>query len=313
MAKARCPEPGNHPLRQWVAVQIHARLFVLWRRFSVARVRLKLAAKRGGFGCDHFIRRHAHTGAEQAQTQNKRQGRFQFGQRHGFEGSLHEDRYSAGDDPRGQRFAGGEMQGGRGRGPGEAGWDGRGPGFRAECRRRPGRREQDAPTSQAGLQHLPRACQTAGDGSFFPTQFPGRFRLGLAFQAAQHQGHAIFRGQMIDLLVQQRLQFLERLGRRKRPRRRGGLTALMGLASGRFSSCVHGHPIGDAMEPVSQPLSPAQGSRLQSQDEEAGLKSILGILFVVQDMPADVPHQPAMTAHESGKSRFLTPAHKLFE
>ena len=67
------------------------------------------------------------------------------------------------------------------------------------------------------------------------------------------------------------------------------------------------------MEPVPQPLSPAQGSRLQGQDEEAGLKSILDILFLVQDMPADAPHQPAMAAHERGKSRLITPARKLFE
>ena len=37
------------------------------------------------------------------------------------------------------------------------------------------------------------------------------------------------------------------------------------------------------------------------------------LLFLVQDLPADVPHQPAMTTHQGGKSRFITPARKLFE
>ena len=42
-------------------------------------------------------------------------------------------------------------------------------------------------------------------------------------------------------------------------------------------------------------------------------KSILGILLLVQDLPADVPHQPAMTTHQGGKGRFITPVRKPFE
>jgi hypothetical protein len=36
-------------------------------------------------------------------------------------------------------------------------------------------------------------------------------------------------------------------------------------------------------------------------------------MFLVQHMAPDGPHQPAMTAHERGKSSFIMPAHKLLE
>ena len=35
--------------------------------------------------------------------------------------------------------------------------------------------------------------------------------------------------------------------------------------------------------------------------------------ILVQDLAAHVPHQPAMPAHQTGKSRFITRADKLFE
>ena len=70
---------------------------------------------------------------------------------------------------------------------------------------------------------------------------------------------------------------------------------------------LSGDVVGDSVEPVPDRIGPADGCRVSGQDEESGLKGVLGILIVPQHAPADAEHNPAVAADECGEGG-LVPA-----
>jgi hypothetical protein len=55
------------------------------------------------------------------------------------------------------------------------------------------------------------------------------------------------------------------------------------------------------------------GLRLAGEHEKRGLKSIFGIMPVVQDMPADAEHERPMPPHERLERRRIAPRREMLE
>jgi hypothetical protein len=64
--------------------------------------------------------------------------------------------------------------------------------------------------------------------------------------------------------------------------------------------------MGNTVQPVRDGLSLADRAGLTSQDQKGGLNGIFGLLFVVQDLPAGVPHEPAVALYEGGEGSFVS-------
>jgi hypothetical protein len=64
--------------------------------------------------------------------------------------------------------------------------------------------------------------------------------------------------------------------------------------------------MGDPIEPVGQQFSGRDDGGLPGEDEEGGLKSILGIVVMTEHTTAHAPDQRAMPIHEGCERRFVT-------
>ncbi len=80
--------------------------------------------------------------------------------------------------------------------------------FLGECRSAQHGGERYSPALQSLLEPLARLGQPAGDGPLFPAQFLGRFFLALVLEAAEDERRLVFLRQMIQLIIEDRLQFL---------------------------------------------------------------------------------------------------------
>jgi hypothetical protein len=141
-------------------------------------------------------------------------------------------------------------------------------------------------------------------GSFFP---------GLALQIAHNNGAAIFVRQATQLIVEQGLQImpeplLDYFGF-------GHVTHLpfpylpLGSHCSRLQRCLVSH----AIQPVTDHLSRHNGSCLAEENKKGGLKSILGIVMVVEDPTANAPHHRTMPPHQGGNRCFFASANKALQ
>jgi hypothetical protein len=80
----------------------------------------------------------------------------------------------------------------------------------------------------------------------------------------------------------------------------------MSAALGGHVFVPQGNPVGDAVQPAGHRLALADGGGAAGQDQEGGLESVLGVVLVVQDVPADAPHQPAVTVQQRCKGVLST-------
>jgi hypothetical protein len=61
-----------------------------------------------------------------------------------------------------------------------------------------------------------------------------------------------------------------------------------------------GHPV----KPIRQQISPSDGRRFPTENEEGGLKGIFSVVLA-EETTANVPNQPAVALDEAGKGRFI--------
>ncbi len=61
--------------------------------------------------------------------------------------------------------------------------------------------------------------------------------------------------------------------------------------------------MGDAMQPAAQGVGDVQRAGLAGQDEERGLKGILGVVLVAQDSKARGCDHRAMSRHQAREGR----------
>ena len=121
-------------------------------------------------------------------------------------------------------------------------------------------------------------------------QLPGYLFPSLALQIAHHDGRPIFFRQSAQLAVEKGQQIPPQFilpGSRFRNLRH---LTFPGLPFTRRRSRFQGGSVSDRTQPIGQQLAFDNGRCLADQDEKGGLKSILGIVMVGEDTPADVPH-----------------------
>ncbi len=65
--------------------------------------------------------------------------------------------------------------------------------------------------------------------------------------------------------------------------------------------------IGDAVQPAAHRFGATQRSRFAAEDEKDGLKSILGVVGIVQDTLTDAQHHRSMPPHQRRESVLIAP------
>jgi hypothetical protein len=65
---------------------------------------------------------------------------------------------------------------------------------------------------------------------------------------------------------------------------------------------IHGSPVGDAVEPARYGSGLPDGGGFGGEDQKSDLESVIGILFVMQNLPADRANQSTVTVDERGES-----------
>jgi hypothetical protein len=109
-------------------------------------------------------------------------------------------------------------------------------------------------------------------------------------------------------LVEQRLQFAQREVACGLLWSAFRLRAFPLAPPGVVSFCFHGCAVSDSVEPAGQRPRFADGAGLPGQDQEAGLKSVFGILLVAEHAPADPQHQPPMPLDQGREGSHVTVA-----
>ncbi len=70
---------------------------------------------------------------------------------------------------------------------------------------------------------------------------------------------------------------------------------------GYCGSDAQSRPVGDDIKPGAECLSNTEGTRFADQDEECGLKRILGVVRIADQRPADTPDHLGMSLDQRGK------------
>jgi hypothetical protein len=63
--------------------------------------------------------------------------------------------------------------------------------------------------------------------------------------------------------------------------------------------------VGDPEKPIADHLTGNNGSRLTDEDEEGGLKSVFGVMVMVEDTTAHAPDHRAVPANKGGEGCFV--------
>jgi hypothetical protein len=130
-------------------------------------------------------------------------------------------------------------------------------------------------------------------------------------QIAQQDRQTVSLGQPAEFLIEYGQQLALQVQHIPRPRFRYLLERH--FASGSPGDCpleLAGRVEGDAMEPLRQQLSCADVCGLLGQDEEHGLKSIIGIGGIAENASADAHHHWPMPSNEDGESVLIALAHE---
>jgi hypothetical protein len=93
----------------------------------------------------------------------------------------------------------------------------------------------------------------------------------------------------------------------------GAGLAFADASSGHVHTCFRRNPVSHAIEPTANRLAFLNRRRLPSQDEEGGLKRVLGIVFMAKHTAADAQHHPAVPFHQGSESGFLAVSGEALE
>jgi hypothetical protein len=158
---------------------------------------------------------------------------------------------------------------------------------------------------QPAAEPLPPAGQPAPDRPGRPAQLARRLLSGQPLEVAEHEGHAIPRGQPAELLVQRLSEVIPSPdvldGRLRHP---GRLLVPPAASGGRAEA--RGRPPGDLMEPGPERAGQDERARPPGEDEEGGLEGVLGGLRVPEGPAADPEHHRPVAVDEH-RERELRP------
>ncbi len=128
--------------------------------------------------------------------------------------------------------------------------------------------------------------------------------MSLTLQLAEDDGDAVFPGQAVQLLVEEREQVVPLfigcrfgLGHRQH-------LLLFRPPPERHCPGPHGCFVRHCEEPVGDHLGAGDRGGLAGEHEESGLKRVLGVVWVAESAPADSPDHRAVT-HNEGLERRL--------
>ncbi len=151
-------------------------------------------------------------------------------------------------------------------------------------------------------QHGSRPRQSASDCPFGTAQVQGGFLAGFPFQVAENDHLAMLIGQSFQLLIEHQLKaravVLGRLGSRDRHR------FLHSSFGGSFPS-LQSRPVGNAIKPIADRARRVKSGSLANQDQKSDLKSILGIVRIVQEAAANAEDHRPMPANQRLEGRLI--------
>jgi RNA polymerase sigma factor (sigma-70 family) len=127
-------------------------------------------------------------------------------------------------------------------------------------------------------------CKLPGHGALRPTQLGGCFSSRFAFEVAKHEGCTVLFGQAAQLLVKE-----------GQPVVAGRLVQCRGFGAGRLfgpAMCCgrfrfQGGAPGHAVQPIAHEGPFDEQGSLLDEDDEGGLKSIIGVVDVAEDAATD--------------------------
>ena len=129
--------------------------------------------------------------------------------------------------------------------------------------------------------------------------------MALALQITQHDGQAVLLRQTADFLIEDRPHL--------RPKRlRIGCFGLHGRrqpfvfpAPAGIGATAGGNPRCHAVQPTADRITFANGTRFLGENQERGLKCILGVAGVLQDAAANTVDHLPMPLNQSGEGTFI--------
>ena len=154
-------------------------------------------------------------------------------------------------------------------------------------------RERQASACQPGSQQVTRPGEPALDRPDRPFEEGGHLLVGLPLQVAEDDGLPIFLGESADLLVQHGPELVPgdvvvvTRGQHRRA------LPFPSVTPGRVGLRSNRRAVGHLVEPVAQHLAIADRPGLADEQEERGLEGVLGVLRLVEHVPADAQdHRP---------------------
>jgi len=132
-------------------------------------------------------------------------------------------------------------------------------------------------------------------------------------EIAEDDGNAVLLGQMVHLLMQDRLPVAQFDAVRQRRRSHVGHLSFVGSPPRSGELDGPGDVEGDAVQPGGQGLLLADRAGLARQDEERRLERILGIRVLAQHPPANGEDERAMALQERGEGILAPLANKLLQ
>ncbi len=181
-----------------------------------------------------------------------------------------------------------------------------------KCRRQ-GRRGRHTPLDQPLTKQGPRLCQPAAELALAPTELLGRFVLSPPFQQTQQQWTAMLLGQTSQFLVEDCLQLPPGHVRQGIGRSLAFLPLGLLAVPGSLGACLKGDAAGRPMQEAGDRLGLAERCRLAGEDQEGGLQGVLGVLDVMQHLPADAPDHRPMPLDQRGEGLFIVEPDQLHQ
>jgi hypothetical protein len=137
------------------------------------------------------------------------------------------------------------------------------------------------------------------------------FGPAVPLQKTQHEGRPVLVWQALNLVIENGLDFTPAPvggvpGRRQHP-------SFVGPPAGGAPFGVRGNSMCDSMKPGGQRVALADRAGPPGQNQKSGLKSILGVLLVLQYMPAYTQDERTVPIDKDGEGRLVASPLKLLQ
>jgi hypothetical protein len=156
-------------------------------------------------------------------------------------------------------------------------------------------------------------AEPAAEGALAPAKLARGFVLCFAFQIAEHQRRPILLRQLLQLVVEQGMQFFPGNVGSGIGRRHVASSLLVPALLGGVGLGPDRQAVGDLVQPVAHGLGLADRVGLAGEDEEGGLESVLGVVQAAEHAPADAQDHGAVPLDQGGEGRLLPPLGEALE